>query len=123
VSDRNHYAFIVNQERRGLRLLFDAAAEVASESSPSSAVAARVTELSLYGCYLDIPAPFEVKARILVKIFHSDEYFEAKATVVYVKPTLGMGLAFRDVRPNFREILQKWILVAMNNQKQSYENT
>ena len=123
MADRNYYAFIVNQERRGLRLLFDAAAEVASETSPSSAVAARLTELSLYRCYLDIPAPFEVKARVLVKIFHSDEYFEAKATVVYVKPTLGMGLAFRDVRPNFREILQKWILVAMNNQKQSYENT
>ena len=53
----------------------------------------------------------------MVKVFHSAEYFEAKAMVIDVKPTMGMGLAFRDVRPNFREVLQKWILAAMHNQK------
>jgi len=104
----------VNQERRGLRLSFGAAAEVASESSPSSAVAevasesspssavaAHVTELSLYGCYLDIPAPFEAKARVLVKIFHSDEYFEAKATVVYVQADIGHGFGISRRKAEF----------------------
>ena len=101
MSDRNHYACSVNQERRGLRLSFGAAAEVASESSPSSAVAAHVTELSLYGCYLDIPAPFEAKARVLVKIFHSDEYFEAKATVVYVQADIGHGFGISRRKAEF----------------------
>jgi PilZ domain-containing protein len=111
----------VNQERRGLRFLFTAAAEIAPESSPGASVATRVAELSLYGCYVETPAPFDAKTRVLVKIFNSAEYFEAKATVIYVKPALGMGLAFRDVKPNFRGVLQKWILVAMHSQKKPEE--
>ncbi len=46
---------------------------------------------------------------------------EAKAIVIDVKPTVGMGLAFRDLRPNFREVLQKWTLAAMHNHKKSEE--
>ena len=107
----------MDHERRALRFQFDAAAEIAPESSPSATVAARVTELSPSGCYLETPAPFEVGTPVLVKIFHTAEYFEAKAMVIDVKPTMGMGLAFRDVRPNFREVLQKWILAAMHNKK------
>ena len=61
------------------------------------------------------PRTVQVRTRVLVKIFHSAEYFEAKAIVIDVKPTVGMGLAFRDVRPNFREVLQKWILAAMHD--------
>jgi hypothetical protein len=56
------------------------------------------------------------KTPVLVKIFNSTDYFEAKATVVYITPTLGMGLAFREVKPHFLAILQKWILTAMHNQ-------
>lgn len=106
----------MEQERRGVRFLFIAAAEIAPENSPSASVATRVTELSLYGCYVETPAPFDQRISVLVKIFNSAEYFEAKATVIYVKPTLGMGLAFRDVRPDYRGILQKWILGAMHSQ-------
>lgn len=111
----------VDQERRGLRVSFTAVAEVAPESSPGASVAARVAELSLYGCYLNIPAPFDAETPVLLKIFNSAEYFEAKATVVYAKPTLGMGLAFRDVKPHFLAILQKWILAAMHKQEKPEE--
>jgi PilZ domain-containing protein len=107
----------VDQERRGLRFLFTAAAEIAPENSPGATVATRVAELSLHGCYVETPAPFEAETRVLVKIFHSAEYFEGKATVIYVKPAMGMGLAFREVKPNFRGVLQKWILAAMHSQK------
>jgi hypothetical protein len=111
----------VDQERRGLRFLFTAAAEIAPENSPGATVATRVAELSLHGCYVETPAPFEAKTQVLVKIFHSTEYFEAKATVMYVKPAMGMGLAFREVKPNFRGVLQKWILAAMHSQKKPEE--
>jgi hypothetical protein len=53
------------------------------------------------------------KTSVFVKIFKSDEYFEAKATVVYAHPALGMGLAFRDVKPDFRILMQKWLLAAL----------
>lgn len=69
----------------------------------------------MYGCYVDTPAPFTPKTPVLVKIFKSDEYFEAKATVVYAHPTLGMGLAFRDVKPDFRMVMQKWLPAALQD--------
>jgi hypothetical protein len=111
----------VDQERSGLKFFFTAAAEIAPESSPGATVPVRVTELSLYGCYVETPAPFDPKTRVLVKIFNSEEYFETKALVTYVKPALGMGLAFREVKPNFRFVLQKWILAAMRSQKNPEE--
>lgn len=107
----------MDPERRGLRFLFSAAAEVAPESAPSASVSTRITELSLHGCYVETPSPFDAKTEVLVKIFHSAEYFEAKATVIYVKTTLGMGLVFREMKPNFRAVLQQWILAAMHSQK------
>ncbi len=84
----------MEQTRQGLRFRFVAAAEIAPESSPSATIIASVKELSLHGCYVDTPAPFSPKTSVVVKIFKSDEYFEAKATVVYSHPALGMGLAF-----------------------------
>jgi hypothetical protein len=84
----------MDQERQGLRFPFVAAAEIAPESSPCASITASVEELSLYACYVDTPAPFAPKTRVLVKIFKSDEYFEAKATVVYAHPTLEWGSPF-----------------------------
>jgi hypothetical protein len=102
----------MDQERQGLRFPIVAAAEIALESSPSASITASVEELSLHGYYVDTPAPFGPQTPALVKIFRSDEYFEAKATVIYANPTLGMALAFRDVKPDFRVVMQKWLLAA-----------
>jgi hypothetical protein len=60
----------MKQERRGFRFLFDARAEVAPEGAPSKTVLARVTELSLNGCYIQTAAPFPADAPIWVKNFH-----------------------------------------------------
>ena len=65
-------------------------------------IKASVRELSLHGCYVDTPAPFSPQTPVLVKIFKLEESFEAKATVIYANSTLGMGLAFSEVKPGFR---------------------
>jgi hypothetical protein len=105
----------MDQERRGLRFSFTASAEIAPESSPHATITANVQELSLHGCYVDTPAPFTAQTPVLVKIFKADEYFEAKATVIYANPALGMGLAFREVKPDFRAVMQKWLRAAMQD--------
>jgi hypothetical protein len=109
----------MDQDRRGFRFTFDAAAEVAPEGSPSATVSMRATEVSLHGCYLETPAPFAELSPVFVKVFYANEYFEAKATVIYVKPAEGMGLTFRDVKPPCRVILQKWILAALQNRSKA----
>src|SRR5580704_11752263 len=106
---------MVDQEHRGLRFRFGASAEIAPESSPTAFVPARVTELSLRGCFLESDASFELQHPVLLKIQHAEEYFEADASVLYVKPS-GMGLLFREIKPHFRAVLQKWVLSALDDQ-------
>lgn len=105
----------MDQERRGLRFAFSASAEIAPESSPTAFVSASVTELSLRGCFLETSASFEMQSPVLVKIYEAGEYFEAEASVLYLNPT-GVGLVFREVKPHFRAVLQKWILTALDKQ-------
>jgi hypothetical protein len=105
----------MNQERRGLRFAFSASAEIAPASSPTAVVPARVTALSLRGCFLETSASFELQRPLLVKIYDSGEFFQADASVLYVKPT-GLGVVFREVKPHFRAVLQKWILAALDKQ-------
>jgi hypothetical protein len=109
----------MNPDRRGFRFSFNANAEIAPEGSPSATVNVRATEISLHGCYLETPAPFAELSPVFVKIFYANEYFEAKGTVIYVKPTAGMGVEFRELKPHCRVVLQKWILAALRNQSKS----
>lgn len=105
----------MEQERRGLRFAFSATAEIAPASSPTALIPARVRELSLQGCFLETSASFEMQRPVVVKIHDSGDYFETMASVLYLKPW-GVGLAFHDIKPHFRAVLQKWVLTALDNQ-------
>lgn len=69
----------------------------------------RVSELSLYGCYLDTINSLPIGSRIQVKIVTDAETFEAPGTVVYAQPNFGMGIAFGELKPQSLAILQKWL--------------
>jgi hypothetical protein len=62
---------------------------------------------------MDATSALSPRTNVLVKIFMPGEYFEANATVAYANPALGLGLVFRDVKPHFRTVLRKWLLMAM----------
>lgn len=105
----------MNQEPRGLRFAFRAVAQIAPEDSPTAFVPACVTQLSLRGCYLETSAKFEMHRHVFLKIHNSGEDFETEATVLYVQPS-GVGLVFREMKPNFRAVLQGWVLTALDEQ-------
>lgn len=109
------YAAGMSREPRGLRFAFDASAEIAPENTPKSAVSGRVTELSLQGCFVETAASFDIHRAVLLKIFHSEEHVNAHATVLYLRAT-GVGLVFRDVKAEHRDILQKWVLKALDSE-------
>ena len=111
----------MEREGRALKYPFVADAEVAPESSPGATIPARVREISLQGCFVDTAAPFNPQTRVLVKIFAPGKYFESKATVTHVRPASGMGLAFREIKPNCRAVLQHWLLVAMRKNEEEPE--
>jgi PilZ domain len=99
------------ERRRTPRYPFIATAEVTDQSSHAS-TSARVTELSLRGCYLDMPNPLPVDAQINIKIYSEGKFFESTGTILYSQPNLGVGVSFREIRPQFLTVLKQWLLAA-----------
>jgi PilZ domain-containing protein len=105
----------VEEKLRLIRWPFDARAEIfPQDSQDSGRILNRVTEISLHGCYLEF-APLPKGSHVLVKIFAGSEFFEASAAVIFSQPNVGLGLAFRDVKPYFLSVLQKWLTQAMKD--------
>jgi PilZ domain len=101
------------ERRRALRFPFDASAEVSREKTDAR-LPARVTEIGPNGCYLQMGAPFETGTSLFVRILVEGSFFETHATVMYSQPNAGMGVAFRDLKPYFVEVLKKWLLETMH---------
>ena len=72
-------------------------------------LSARVSEMSLKGCYLDTLNPFPEGTKIRLVIFHEGVTFTAYATVIYPQPNMGMGVVFSAVAPEQLEVLTKWL--------------
>jgi PilZ domain len=104
-------------ERRVARYPFGAPAEVIVEGS-NAKIVARVTELSLHGCYLDTSITLTPHTLVVLKIFGPHDYFEAPSTIIYANPLLGMGVAFRNVNLVCQGVLNKWLLAAMQAKEQ-----
>jgi hypothetical protein len=100
-----------DERRRTPRYPFIATAEVVDPSSQAS-ISTRVTELSLHGCYLDMPNPLPTDTQVKIKIYSEGKFFESSGVVVYSQPSLGVGVTFREVRPQFLTVLKQWLLVA-----------
>jgi PilZ domain len=103
---------MAEERRRTLRFPFEATAEV-SEANSEARLPARVTEISLNGCFLQMAETFPNGAMLSVKIFAEGSFFQANAKVVYAQPKAGVGIAFQDLKPYFVSVLKKWLLTAM----------
>ena len=100
-----------DERRRTPRFPFIATVEVIETGAPVG-VAARVTELSLYGCYVEIPNPLGKGAHAVLKIYSEDKYFESQGTVLYSQPSVGMGVGFLNVNPHYLSVLKSWLIEA-----------
>jgi PilZ domain len=97
------------EKRRTPRYMFFASAELIEEKSEVR-VASRVSELSLYGCYLDMMNPFPMDTAIRLKIWTEENIvFQSKGKVIYSQPNMGAGVAFVDVEPKDQTVLVGWL--------------
>jgi hypothetical protein len=96
------------EQRRTPRYTFIASAELI-EQKTEVRIATRVSELSLHGCYLDMMNPFPKDTLVLVKIFAGEDFFHAKAKIVYVQPNLGCGVSFLEVESQPLAVLGRWL--------------
>ena len=98
-----------SSERREVpRHPFIASAEETDLAS-GARLSARVSELSLRGCYLDTLNPFPEGTQIRLVIFHGGVTFTVHATVVYPQSNMGMGVVFSAVESEQMEVLTKWL--------------
>ena len=97
-----------SERRRTPRYTFIASAELIEETSEVR-IATRVSELSLYGCYLDMMNPFPVGTLVLVKIAAGDAFFQAKSKIVYAQANMGAGVVFLETEPEYQIVLERWL--------------
>ena len=106
------------ERRRSPRYPFAGSIEMREGTSEDKRTA-RVKELSLNGCYVDIESPYPIGSSLAIKLFTETEFFEAQASVIYSHPDQGMGLMFRETKPYYLMVLRKWLLAAMMGKKRS----
>jgi len=100
------------ERRRTPRYMFFASAELLEEKSEVR-VKSRVSELSRYGCYLDMMNPFPVNTHIRLKIWREeDNVIHTKGRIIYSQPNMGAGVAFFDMEEKYVPILDEWLAKA-----------
>ena len=90
------------------RYTFIADAEVV-ECGTKARLTARISEIGLKGCYIDLLNPLPAGLSISVKIFKNNQTFEEEGQVVYTHPTMGMGVVFTGTNPDHKKVLEGWI--------------
>ncbi|HEX3377811.1 MAG TPA: PilZ domain-containing protein [Candidatus Acidoferrales bacterium] len=98
----------IPERRRVARYSFIAVAEVC-ELRSQTRVAGRCSDLSMGGCYVDTLAPFPVDAAIRISMQHDSREFQALAVVAYSHPSMGMGIKFTEMKPEFKNVLHYWV--------------
>lgn len=96
-------------ERRGAtRYNFGAIAEVTDIDKPHELVSV-TRDLSMSGCFVKTTTPMPQGTRVRVRITHSGEDFTAIGIVTPNVIATGMGIAFTEIEPNDRAILERWL--------------
>ena len=101
----------MKERRQYPRYPFIASAQLLEEESEIR-VAARISELSSGGCYVDMVNPFPPGAAVRIHITRGACVFHAAGFVVYSNPNVGMGVAFRRLDPESRALLEEWLRVS-----------
>ena len=98
----------VAERRTSERFPFSAVTEIVDIAS-ATRITARVSDISLTGCYLDVINVFSPGTKIQINIRHGNLHFEADGAVVYSLPGMGMGITFNPVGPDMASVLKRWI--------------
>jgi hypothetical protein len=91
------------------RYEFTAAVEVLAADS-GARIETRVRDLSQQGCYVDTSDALPLGTVTDVRIKKGAQLFEARARVVYSRPTKGMGLVFTAIERERLHILETWLV-------------
>jgi len=74
-----------------------------------SRIWARLTDISLGGCYLETMSPLPVLTYINLGLILEEQHLNAKGQVVVAHPNFGMGIQFIDMSAADRKVLESWL--------------
>jgi hypothetical protein len=99
-------------QQRAPRYSFPGSAEVVRAHSVAIT---EITQLSRYGCYLAAISSLPRRTVVTVRIKWRENGLRRRLQCC-TQPLLGMGLAFRNVKPPFCAVLQEWLQHAAGQQ-------
>lgn len=100
-----------DERRRTPRYPFVATVELIQKEAKSG-ISAKITELSLYGCYVQMPDPFAKDTPLFLKAYANGKFFQSHGVVVYAHPAQGIGVCFQNVNPHYLTVLKQWLIEA-----------
>jgi PilZ domain len=95
------------EQHRAMRRPFAARVEVVEVESERQ-VSSVTGDLSVFGCFVETPAPFPHGTKVRIRINHRGTTFVAHGFVSNVRPT-GMGIRFGAIEPAHQQILENWL--------------
>jgi PilZ domain len=90
------------------RFIFFADCELTDRSNGSH-YEARVTEISLGGCFVDLIVPIPQGTDVDIRVRKDDQIFDTEGVATYIYPSMGIGIAFVNVSPASQQVLDSWI--------------
>jgi hypothetical protein len=98
------------RERRAFpRYRFFANAELI-QSPSASRLSGRVTEISRNGCFVDSLSQLPLDMELNLRICRGDETFATSGKIIYLTPSIGMGVVFLDPPKDQMDILESWLV-------------
>jgi len=82
------------------------------EESTDTRLKARVSDISLEGCYLDMVNPLPSGTHVRITITSEEAKFEARGRIIYTLQHMGAGVQFEEIAPGSAEILKTWVAEA-----------
>jgi c-di-GMP-binding flagellar brake protein YcgR len=95
------------EQHRAMRRPFAAKAEVVEVESEKQVLCV-TGDLSVFGCFVETPAPFPRGTKVRIRINHRGANFVALGFVSNVRST-GMGIRFGTVEPAHQQTLENWL--------------
>ncbi|MGC1417168.1 MAG: PilZ domain-containing protein [Candidatus Acidiferrum sp.] len=103
-----------DERRRTPRYPFAATADLIQKDAKAG-ISAKITELSLYGCFVEMPDPLEKGSAVFLKVYSNGKFFESHGVVVYAHPAQGIGVCFQNVNPHYLMVLKQWLIEAAHS--------
>lgn len=98
------------QDRRDAQRLSLIIAVEIVEVDSGARLAARTSDVSRTGCYVDTLNPTPTGTVVRVNFNHNGEQLDLLARIVYVSPRLGMGVRFDEsITPQQLAVLDRWL--------------